>query len=276
MFPSLSPKLIFLFTAIGWSLAGSTNSPNSHLSLLYQTARDEIPRISTLPSRTPHRTDTSPLSITDGSFVAQPTASNPMIRVPGPSACPALSSQLSNHPADCNTIPTIMPSVYIASTSSPAQVYQQHSISPTPLSDLPSTFRRQSRVPQVSPPTLSSTGITQGIYGAPFSQQQPLPPSSNEYFDPNNSKPNPNPNPNQPDSMEGIQTSHCSHSGSPYSDTIIESQDVDASTLPMDTMLWLDYMPTNALGIMYGHPPGPTAEVMRQGGSGSTHGHGHI
>ena len=107
---------------------------------------------------------------------------------------------------------------------------------------------------------------------------------SNEYFEPHN-----NPTTSgvaNPGASGGMPRAHRSHSNapsgeSPYSDMIIESQDVDASALGMDTMLWLDYMPPNLLGNAGAGVgvPGAAGAAPGQGKRMDVHphqaGHGH-
>ena len=201
-----SPKIeagspaIDLSQAIGWSLTGTTNSPNSNLTFMYQNMNGEIQQ--------------PPPPAGAGNMIYDP------IRQSLPEATPG-SISTSNYQKRCQPLPQI----------------QRHSSAPMPP---PPKYTPMA----TDPASTSDAEMLLGLQHSPFSQG----PGSHPSFDVNTP-----PNIRRDHSYEFQQNSPnlFTAGGNTYmggvGDMMMESQEIDMSTLGGDMMPWLEYLPQDMM-----------------------------
>ena len=202
---------------------------------------------------------------------------------------PGITAQISNDSTNYGSLQNVMPSMYAG-----AETHQSPISSTTSphIGSLSTAFPARSH--HISSPSLLANSGGHSVYdatlgvpttstsasAAPFSQLQS---HSSDFYSPNVASGNAIPSSgigpdrggggrvtNVPHLGRSDSNAHSGGRGSPYSDMIIESQDVDTSALGMDPLMWLDYMPPHFLGSM-----DPAASSDNGGASGRIMGSGH-
>jgi len=254
--------------AIGWSLTGTTNSPSSNLTLLYQSLNGE-PQPST-PSSLPGNMIYDPIrqSLPES---GQPTTST--------TSAYAGSNISYNHHIDHSQIPR-------------SSGYQFSSNSQMP----PPTTNSMSNISPNTSTSVSDADLLLGLQqNSAFSQQRVHPhsqASSTSYtqapnmitHSPTHSRPTLVSTSSHSSATGGTNTydfainldmnSYGYHSGPGMSgglggvgDMMIESQEIDMSTLGNEMMPWLEYLPQDVLGWVdhNGHGSGNTNVSVNNG-----------
>ncbi|KAL9107744.1 MAG: hypothetical protein Q9227_007366 [Pyrenula ochraceoflavens] len=241
--------------AIGWSLTGTTHSPNPNLSFLYQTTNGDVPNsITSFPNAHPHPERAPSFNIDPSLSGAHiPEGTRAQSQTPQPPSRHNTMPSSNPHPP----LPDLRPHLSTSSAMPPPRNPLSASPSPHPQSSsddflgLPSPFSNPTS--HLSPSTICAP--------APFTS--PHAPTSNPYTVPAAALPPPPP----PGLME-----HQQQHTPPMSDMMmIESQDVDFTNHPgtlggfpgPDMIPWLEYLPPDVLNYFgdtaggHGMEPGP-------------------
>ncbi|KAI9675701.1 MAG: hypothetical protein M1817_001068 [Caeruleum heppii] len=254
--PPMDPSL-----AIGWSLTGTTNSPNSSLTFLYQTSNGDNGHVSAL-SRPP--------SLSLDSVQRLDHLPSDFVSTTAETAHPKRQISLFPQTKTEYSIPLSSPDVLLPTTGQ--------------LGDSPSSHPpHQQQQPPIPLPSMGPIGRTTPHPTAemlidlhlPFSAPPPAMPAPAIGAFPSASPPYPVPSsgpqvaqydPLSAAAFEPYPTplSHAS-AFTPAATSIndmmtIQSQDVDVSALSGDMMPWLEYLPQDYLTLFDhgggGHPPG--------------------
>ncbi|TVY85053.1 Nitrogen assimilation transcription factor nit-4 [Lachnellula suecica] len=203
--------------AIGWSLTGTTNSPSSNLTFMYQNMINEQVQ----------QPQSAPLQPAPGNMIYDPIRSS----LPESSAG---STSTANYPPSSRFQYNAQPRPNISHSMAP----------PAP------------KYPHISSESASTTDAEMllGLQNSPFAQ---TPGSHNSFDNPQNMS-----SPNNARSDGGAVYSYSNASMFPgansYSglggvgDMMMESQDIDMSTMGGDMMPWLEYLPQDILNFFDG------------------------
>jgi hypothetical protein len=261
---SVWPSQIDPIQAIGWSLTGTTNSPAPNLSLLYQTSTGEIgsPSSPALPeshSQYVHNGSSVPSEKANIRRVANYSrrSQNPIMRYT--SIDQSLLPNPPSHVASMPPPPVKYPSLASdpASTAEADLLLSLHS----PYSNIASASQPVPRPHQLHEDSIPPSQHIAPIPSYDFNQETP---KVAQYY------------PN---------ASMVASTPTPYSDMMIESQDIDMSggsqggfTFPSGEMIpWLEYLPQDVLnyfgelpdygsgGLINPAGPGPPADNGRGG-----------
>lgn len=212
--------------AIGWSLTGTTNSPSSNLTFMYQNLNGEQPQQH--PPPTPTQTGA-------GNMIYDP------IRSSLPESSAGSTSTIAYPPA----------SKY---PSYEAQDYRQQSQSMAPP---PPKYSQISS----DPATTSDAEMLLTLQNSPYAHTS----SSHHSFDASPAISSPNTRHDAPAGTYGYPNSSNAFPG-PNSylglggmgDMMMESQDIDMSTMGGDMMPWLEYLPQDVLHFFDGNGNNPS------------------
>lgn len=226
----LSPKLenapgspqIDPSQAIGWSLTGTTNSPSSNLTFMYQNMNGEqVQQPPSAPAQPPGNMIYDPIrsSLPESNASSTSTAMYPP---------PARFSSFSAQPARQQTQPM----------APPASKFSQISPDPASTSDAEMLLGLQSSPFAQTPGSHHSFDASQSMSSpntrSPGAATFGYPHGSGSMF----------PGPNSFHGLGGV------------SDMMMESQDIDMSTFGGDMMPWLEYLPQDVLNFFDGNGNG--------------------
>lgn len=221
--------------AFGWSLTGTTNCATPNLSFLYQTGSTNR------KTSVSHRTGPEPSNIGNSTVPQSGTKPNSDLTLShfGPMDAPTQGSdavyRVQKAPQESqNDQPEIAtPSNYASLANIPpiaSQGYLPKKIRPITTADgellhgLYSSYQSEPSYDHNSPPYVDTPYQPPNIGGSNYDLSHREPPEAQVGF-------------------VNRSLGNIAPMESPYSDMIIESQNIDASALGEDMMLWLEHLP---------------------------------